>query len=269
MTIALSDIWPIANVADYKIHFARWNQHDHPLEVLARDAKAWQGWQEYKAERNEFNRSYIFSLAQFHIETDAWIFGGVFRVIANHGDRYEVELAADRKDFIGRLKLHSGYRSRATRVNFENHYSNLQVLELLPESYSGQPFPGYEGIDVSFDELETLVRNNRLDWKSALENVKGIYLITDISTGRRYVGSASGDHGIWSRWCSYVGSGHGGNIELRALVSEPTLKYCRENFRFALLEHRASRTLDEIILAREGFWKNILLTRGEYGLNRN
>ena len=61
-------------------------------------------------------------------------------------------------------------------------------MELLPESYSGQSFPGYDEIDVSFDEFETLVRNNRLDWKSALENVKGNYLITDISTGRRYVG---------------------------------------------------------------------------------
>jgi hypothetical protein len=39
MTIALSDIWPIANAADYKIRFASWIQYDHPLEVLARDAK--------------------------------------------------------------------------------------------------------------------------------------------------------------------------------------------------------------------------------------
>ena len=50
---------------------------------------------------------------------------------------------------------------------------------------------------------------------------------------------------------------------------EPTLKYCRENFRFALLEYLASRTLDEIILARERFWNKILLTHGEYALNRN
>ena len=76
MTIALNDIWPIANVADYKVHFARWNRYDHPLEVSARDARAWQGWQEYKAERNELNRPCIFSLAQVHFETDAWTFGG-------------------------------------------------------------------------------------------------------------------------------------------------------------------------------------------------
>jgi hypothetical protein len=56
---------------------------------------------------------------------------------------------------------------------------------------------------------------------------------------------------------------------LRALVSDPTLEYFRKAFRFALLEYRASFTPDEVILAREAFWKRILLTRGDFGLNRN
>lgn len=43
----------------------------------------------------------------------------------------------------------------------------------------------------------------------------------------------------------------------------------RANFRFALLEHRAFHTTDQVILDREGFWKSILFTRGEAGLNRN
>jgi hypothetical protein len=34
--------------------------------------------------------------------------------------------------------------------------------------------PGYEDIDISFEEIETLVRNNRQAWKAALERVKGI-----------------------------------------------------------------------------------------------
>ena len=79
--------------------------------------------------------------------------------------------------------------------------------------------------------------------------------------------------------CAFVGSwcpirpgsisGYGGNVELRALVNDPTLEYCRKAFRFALLEARPAPTPDELILARESFWKRILLTRGEHGLNRN
>lgn len=269
MDIALADIWLIGNPGDYKVHFARWNKQNQPLEVFVRDKDEWQGWQEYRPGKNDFNRRYIFSLIQFYHETDSWLFGGIYEVLARHDDRYEVTLTDIGAAFIGRLKLHSEYRSRTTRVDFENHYGELTVQEILREPYSGRKFPGYDDIDLSFEELDTLVRNDRPDWKAALENAKGIYLISDTSTGKRYVGSAYGETGIWSRWCSYIASGHGGNVELRALVTEPTLAYSRQHFRFALLEHRPNRTPDDVILAREGFWKRILFTRGEQGLNRN
>ena len=171
--------------------------------------------------------------------------------------------------FIGRLKLHWEYRDRTTRANFEKHYDGFVVQEILRESYSGRQFPGYEDIDLSFEEMETLVKNNRPDWKAALENIKGVYLINDTNTGKRYVGSACSDQGIWSWWSAYVACGHGGNVELRVLVNDPSLQYCRSHFRFALLEHRPMPTPDQAILDREAFWKRILLTRGEQGLNRN
>lgn len=269
MTIWLKEIWPIETPADYKVHFARWNRASQPLEVFVRDWDEWQGWQEYRPSRNEFNRPYIFSLAQFYHETDTWLFGGLFRVIARHRDSYGVELLDAGRGHIGRLKLRSSYRGRTTRANFENHYDSFEVQEILRESYSGRQFPGYEDIDLSFEELETLVKNERADWKAALENIKGVYLISDTSTGKRYVGSAYGEQGIWSRWCSYAATGHGGNVELRVLIANPSLDYCRKNFRFALLEERLSRTPDETILNREAFWKRILFTRGEQGLNRN
>ncbi len=269
MTISLREIWPIEKQDDYKVHFARWGGTAQPLEVFVRDKREWQEWQEYRPKRNDFNRPYVFSLVQFYHETDAWLFGGIFRVLGRHEDRYDVELLDAGRAFIGRLKLHSPYRGRTTRPKLENHYDSFEVQEILREPYSGRQFPGYEDIDLSFEELETLVKNDRPDWKAALENTKGIYLISDTNAGRRYVGSAYGDQGIWSRWCAYVASGHGGNVELRALVNDPTLDYCRANFRFALLEHRTIRTPDEIILSREAFWKRILLTRGAQGLNRN
>jgi len=274
MTILLNSLWPIEDPKAHKVHFARWNKENQPLDVFVRDKQEWQGWQEYYPGRNDFNRPYIFALAQFYHETDAWLFGGVYRVngLKPRGgkdyDEYQVELVQDSAPLIGRLKLYSPYRGRTTRGNFENHYDSFEVLEILREPYTGRRFAGYEEIDLSFEELEALVRNDRADWKAALENAKGVYLITDQKTGKRYVGSAYGDQGIWSRWCSYVASGHGGNVELRNLVTDPTLDYCRSNFRFALLEHRVERTPDETVIQRESFWKRILLTR-EHGLNRN
>lgn len=179
-------------------------------------------------------------------------------------------MTEDHKDFIGRLKLRSPYHARQTRVNLEERYKEFTVSEILREPYAGQRFPGYEDIDISFCELEVLVQNDRSDWRAALKHVKGVYLITDTSTGKRYVGSAYGDGGIWSRWADYANSGHGENAELQQLVEEgQELSYPRDNFRFVLLEYYAPRTSDEKVRERETFWKKALLTRGEYGLNRN
>ena len=270
--ILLRDIWSIANVRDYKVHFARFNGGEQPLDVWVNDWSKWVAWQEYRPRSNAFSRPYIFSLMNFYPEGGkSWLFGGVFKVVGRHADRYEVELTDQREPLIGRLKLRSDYANRATRVNFENHYAEgrpLQVAEILREPYSGQAFPGYENIDLSFAELETLVRNDRPDWKAALENGKGVYLITDTSsrTRRQYVGSAYGDEGIWSRWRSYVATGHGGNTELKELVIN--LDYCRANFRFSLLQYLPAYTEDAKVIDCETYWKKVLMSR-EYGLNQN
>jgi hypothetical protein len=265
----LENFMLIENLNEYKVHFAKWNGSNQPLDVFTRDRREWQGWQEYRPERDDFNRRYIFSLVSFYHEADTWLFGGIFEVVNRLSDRYIVQLSDIASEFIGRLKLRSPYKGRTVRVNMESQYKEFEVVEILPEQFAGRAFPGYEDIDLSFDEIEILVRNNRMDWRASLESVKGIYLITDSKTNKRYVGSAYGESGIWSRWCAYAATGHGGNVELKALLADEGLDYCRAHFRFALLEHRSFRASDELLLKREDFWKRLLLTRGEEGLNRN
>ena len=234
--ILLKHIWPIKNVGDYKVHFGRWNGYIEPLADWAHDRKKWVGWQQYWPGRNDFNRRYIFSLMNFYHETDTWLFGGVFEVMdiveRDSYKRYEVELTEQGTAFIGRLKLSSSYRERATRVNFENHYCELRVAEILREPYTGQPFCGYENICHSFPDLEHIWSIQKPDWKAALENLKGVYLITDMSNGKKYVGSATGDGRIWGRWNDYLlGDGHGGNAGLRKVLKDNGDKeYAKKTF---------------------------------------
>lgn len=270
--IRLTDIWTIEHPENYKVHFARANNWDHPLDVFVRDRDEWKGWQEYHPQNNAFNRPFIFSLMQFYHETNAWLFGGVYEVIEEFQDHYEVNLVEDGLGFVGRLKLQSTYKSMNARVNFENHYNDFNVLEILREPYSGEYFPGYENIDISFCELETIVNNQRDDWRIPLQSVSGIYVITDTNANLRYVGSAYGEEGVWSRWVEYANNGHGNNIECRRHLEnqeEETIDYCRKYLKFGLLEHRASKTSEEVIVQRENYWKDLLQTRGPHGLNRN
>ena len=267
MSISLSDIRQIGNLSDYKLHFARWNGDTQPLDVWVRDKNEWQGWQEYWPKRNDFNRPYIFSLMQFYHEEGTWLFGGVFRVLGLKQDRYEVQLCDEGKGFIGREAPHavSGavnageFREPLGKRHGERDFTRRVHRPLFPE---------FDGIDISFAELETLVRNDRADWKGALESIKGIYLLTDTKTARRYVGSAYGTEGIWSRWCTYIATGHGGNVKLRSLINEPSATTAE---RISVLPCLSIglETPDDVILKRETFWKGILLTRGEDGLNRN
>jgi hypothetical protein len=83
------------------------------------------------------------------------------------------------------------------------------------------------------------------------------------------VGSAYGGTGIWSRWACYIETGHGYSDELTNVIAMSGIEYARKHFRFALLEHRTMKTDDDVIIQREQYWKSVLLTRGEYGYNKN
>lgn len=69
--IKLTDIWPVENPHDYKVHFASWNGHTKPLDVLVRDPDEWRQWQEYRPKTDQFNLEFIFSLARVYYEKDS------------------------------------------------------------------------------------------------------------------------------------------------------------------------------------------------------
>jgi len=271
MNIKLSAFIPIDNLSDYKLHLACWNGDEQPLDVFVRSRDDWKGWNSWRGNRDDFTRQYILSFINFYHEENLWLFGGVFEVLERNKERNKVRLLEQHQELIGRLLVSfdrpQGWRGRA--FNLENAYHNLIVSELLKDTYSGETFCGYENINHDFHRLEMIFKNNKQDWRAALENIKGIYVITDKNNGKKYVGSAYGDSGIWSRWACYLGTGHGWNDELTKLIKQEGIEYARNNFRISLLEYRSMKTDDYIIMERESYWKEVLLSRGQYGYNKN
>lgn len=261
----------------YKIHLAAYNGYEQPLDVFARDREEWKGWNEWRGGKDDFNREYIIGLIPDYHKIDKYVFGGVFKVIKRYDDwqetevGYKVELTNQFKSLIGRLVVgfsrHQGLRGRAFLL--ENFMDSMSIAEILENPYEGEEFPGYDNVRIDFSSLELLVQNQKTDWRVALENVKGIYLIVDKFNGKKYVGSAYGDSGIWSRWCTYINTGHGYNDELVMLIEKNGIDYARKYFQFAILELRSMKTDDDTIINRESFWKEVLLTRGIFGYNKN
>lgn len=266
-----------SDLRQYKLHLACWNGHKHPLNDYLQGWDKWVDWNKWRGNKNDFNREYIFSLIQFYHEPNSWLFGGVFKVVARLDDwqdtevGYELELVDLHKELIGRLVIgfdrYKGMRGRAFLL--EAHYKSFIVSEILKKPFDGINFLGCENINIDFSELETVFKYQKNDWKGALENIKGVYTIVDKSNGKKYVGSAYGNFGIWARWAVYVETGHGFADELTKIISQNGIDYARRNFRFSLLEYYSMRVDDNIIINRESYWKEVLLTRGQFGYNKN
>ena len=135
------------------------------------------------------------------------------------------------------------------------------VVELRRQS-SIFDFRSYDSVALGFQDLTRISRfpqSNEV-WITALSAVNGVYLITNTTDGKQYVGSAYGEKGIWGRWSNYAQSGHGGNKELKEL--DPLY------FRFSILEVVPPTMTQDGVIQRENLWKEKLGTR-KFGLNQN
>jgi hypothetical protein len=147
-------------------------------------------------------------------------------------------------------------------------YSDRPVVEIRPRGRFLPPFRDYLEVHLPFGHLERLARqpDAHRDWVAALSAVGAIYLVVDGRSGQQYVGSATGNGGLWQRWCEYANTGHCHNLRLKELcdrgVDHPAA------FSFSILEP-FSRTLSrEKALSLERFFKQKLGSRA-FGLNEN
>lgn len=271
MTIRLKDIIAIENPSNYKLHLACTSPDGHhPLIEYVKDRSNWRWWNEWRGDRNDWNRDFVLSFIEFSPIEGAWLFGGGFRVKKRYRKYYDLVDLKDLLKFEGRLicKFHryQGMRGRAFKL--ETFIDSFEVLNILPERYSGEVFCGYTNINHRFDTLKAIIDSQRPDWKASLAAVKGVYLIVDTRNGKKYVGSAYSNAGIWSRLGSYVNTGHGWNDDLVRFIRKKGLSYALRNFQFSILETFTFNTPDQTILDREAHWKRVILSR-EFGFNRN
>lgn len=281
-SIEASLLFPAVDWGAVKIHVAQKSGNIRPIDVFTRSFDEWQNkWNGSYHSNHCWNRKYVFSIIELPNEPNRWLFGGIFKVIS-HSKKirkgkewsfYKVDLESIGEPLIGRLVFRWVKDARAKGRKPDNILPNMSVAEILPEIYAGEDFPGYANINHDFGILEKLWLDRKPDWYAALSHCQGVYLLTDTLTGLRYVGSAYGENGIWSRWETYFNSGgHGNNKLIKELLLQKKpngTEYARKYFRFSLLEQASSRDSEQYVLIREGFWKTVLLTRGKFGLNDN
>jgi hypothetical protein len=157
--------------------------------------------------------------------------------------------------------------------------NNIELTEILPLPYleSGEAFPGYEAVSKTYSELRKVIVKQ--DWRDALSNIYGVYVLTDESNGKLYVGSATGEQGIYGRWSTYLDDGYDKveeddkdypNKGLKELVERNKIDYIKQNFRYSIMEYFPKNEFGkEKAIEREQYWKKVLQSAHPNGYNYN
>ena len=266
----INSLDPEISPARCKIHLAGRAGKDDPLDrYFAGEFDEWQTWQR----RQNFEREFVLSLIKLP-EPSKWLFVGIFDSQSSVWDEseqfyiYSLSQRAALNELEGRLIVHYERKARQPYRYAEALIDAMTISEYRPEKMSIGEFPGYLRTTLTKQRLDIVVRQEIASWKGALSNVAGVYVIADRATGKLYVGSATGDEGIWNRWCAYSATGHGGNRELQQLLRDKGPDYAAKNFQFGILEIADMNTSDGDVRERESRWKELLLTR-DHGYNAN
>lgn len=275
--ILLNDIlcFSESEIADVRIKFNIYNGYTDPLELYKENPdKVNVEWFLWHENRRYFHEGQL-AICFLRTSTDTWLLTTIKKITKeldvspDGGIGYEAVEVEKYRKYFGRIlvKYHNTVKSMGR--TFESLMDELEVLEILNDHFTGSDFPGYENVRLSYPQLKTIIDRQLPGWIAALQNQKAVYLITDINTGKLYVGSATAQYGmLLQRWSNYISNGHGGNEGLKEVVELHGLDYVKKYFQYSILENYNARMDDNYILKRESWWKDTLKSR-EYGLNKN
>ncbi len=273
--IMLNDLlrFDTAEVPNVRVKFNIYNGYDDPLDLYKTNPDevnvTWFLWHD---DRRYFNVGQT-AICLLKLRGDQWLLTTIKKITrlldVTDGVGYDAVEVKEYEQYFGRLVVEYHNPCRTMGRKYENVMDELEVVQILNEQYTGNEFPGYENVRLSYPLLKNIVDRQLPGWVDALRNQKAVYLITDTKTGKMYVGSATSQTGmLLQRWSSYAADGHGGNVELRELVKQQGLDYVKENFQYSILENYNARMDDGYILKRESWWKETLCTR-THGYNKN
>lgn len=273
--IMLNDLlrFDTAEVPNVRVKFNIYNGYDDPLDLYKTNPDevnvTWFLWHD---DRRYFNVGQT-AICLLKLRGDQWLLTTIKKITrlldVTDGVGYDADEVKEYEQYFGRLVVEYHNPCRTMGRKYENVMDELEVVQILNEQYTGNEFPGYENVRLSYPLLKNIVDRQLPGWVDALRNQKAVYLITDTKTGKLYVGSATSQTGmLLQRWSNYIADGHGGNKALKELVKKQGFDYVKENFQYSILENYNARMDDEYILRRESWWKETLRTR-EFGYNKN
>src|SRR6478735_4606189 len=122
-----------------KLHCAVFNGENYPIDVLANDPAEWQRWNSWRGDKNDFNRQFIFALAQDRHDPNLWLFGGTWEVTGRRPEprTYSYDVVP-REDLLGpfirRLYIRLHLAGRQRRRTMESCLDEMTVSSILDQT---------------------------------------------------------------------------------------------------------------------------------------
>ena len=243
-----------------------------------------------KKNRNS-NEDLTFLFIKIYRQKNLWLFVDAYKITDANGHKAvnpvthkeynsaNAERLHEYEPFLGRLVVEWKNLSQQFYYVKPEIINSIELKEILPLPYleSGESFPGYEAVSKTYRELRNII--TKQDWCDALSNVYGVYVLTDESNGKQYVGSATGEQGVYGRWSTYLDDGYDKTEEndkdypnkgLKELVESDTIDYIKNNFRYSILECFPKNEFGKgKAREREQYWKKVLQSAYPNGYNYN
>lgn len=148
------------------------------------------------SDQENFEREYIVSLIQLPMQNQ-WLFAGSYTscdVEYNEEFKcYKYKTRAIRNTiFIWPISRTIQKKGRASYLLADNWPNELYISEIYPEKIKIKGLIPFNSTSINKSTLDIIVRQNITSWRVALSAIDGVYVITDTSNGKLYVGSASG-----------------------------------------------------------------------------
>lgn len=273
--IHFNDILRIADINPAEVRLVRHqdlrSKKKSLFEVWRSTPKDFELYQSIQKPRAFGDAKYIASFVVAPLRSDESLFVGLYAIagggLAPAGlkdpvlekhvvDAYLYELKHDGQlaDYEKKLRVDWGAGTRSWIQRAERQ--DKRVLAIREEVEV--PFPGFENLCISLEDVKTLP----YEWMLQLKQNKGVYLLVEKTSGKMYVGSATGEGSLLQRWNDYARDGHGGDVELKALKNP--------SYQMSVLHAVPMQYPDENIRESERAWKRKLMSRAnQFGLNGN
>lgn len=247
----------------------------------------WQADNRDPAERDvgEYSYWYYVNRPNFHVgdicvgfvqlyDNTKWLLVTVGEVISvpKESGACEYRQLPEYAPFLGRVivSVAKGNTMGRWLFNLGTYLDQCIVIKICDKVYKEDKAFSLDSIHLNYEELKDTVEGRKNETlRKLLENIKGVYCLTDTKTGKLYIGSATADdNGIAQRWGVYFATNTGYNRALCELRAKEGDEYFKQNFTFTVIEYFGMQFDDKKITDREAYWKKVFDTI-EHGYNRN